>query len=191
MRVLMQQVARGVLCATLLLTVTSCNESPTEPSSGGPGRVLSVPYSAQQTPVWCWAACSEMILQYYGRVATQCGILSAWFRFDCCTFPGPCTTTAPIEVIQATLAAVGVGSQRVLSPVSFDVVRAEIDAGRPLILAYRGSFSGHVVVLYGYDALGRVYINDPLYGQVRGVPYGATFTYNGQLGWAETLLGIR
>lgn len=167
--------------------------SPTEPTGGGGGgsqRILSVPFIAQQTPVWCWAAVSEMIFRYRGRGATQCQILSGWYRGDCCTFPQFCQTTAPIQAIQQTLYAFGgLNSATYPGPISFQNIQSEINSGRPVIVAYRGSFSGHVVIIYGYDARGNVYIRDPYYGSFV-VPYGASFSYGGQLIWSDTIYGI-
>jgi hypothetical protein len=185
-----------LLLALTLVGTASCSKgggSPTDPGgppAGGQQRVLTVPLVAQQTPVWCWAAVSEMIFRYYGRGATQCQILSGWYQADCCTFSQFCLTTAPIPVIQQTLQAFGgLRSVAFPGPISLQAVQNEINAGRPIIVAYRGSMAGHVVVLYGYDAAGNVYIRDPLFGSFV-VPYGASFTYHGQLFWSDTIYGI-
>jgi hypothetical protein len=166
-------------------------DPPATPAPGG-ARALAVPFVAQQTPVWCWAAVSEMVFRYYGRGAAQCQVLTAWLGADCCRAPGLCLTGAPtLEVIQQSLAGFGgLRSTRAGGPLPFAAVMREIDAGRPMIAAYRGSFSGHVVVLYGYDANGGfVFIHDPFYGTFR-VPYAQTFAYQGQLVWVDTLYGI-
>ncbi len=170
----------------------ACDEldSLTGPEEPGAGRVLSVSLARQQTDVWCWAAVSEMVLRYYGQQVAQCQILSGWYRGDCCAFPGLCRTTAPIAVIQETLFAFGVGSSYLPRALTFEELAFELDAGRPIIIAYRGSFAGHVVVLYGYDPDGFVYIHDPFFGTFRRVSYGNSFSYNGQLFWSETLYGI-
>lgn len=164
---------------------------PAPPSQGsGQGNVLSVPFVGQQTDVWCWAAVSEMVLRYYGRPVAQCQILSGWFNADCCTLPFACRTTAPIAVIQQTLLFHGVRSNYVPRALTFSEVAQEIDSGRPMILAYRGSFAGHVVVLFGYEPGDFVFIHDPFYGTFTRIPYGASFNYGGQLTWSETLVGI-
>jgi len=179
-----------VVLLGLTLALSSCSDtlSPTEPDSPGEGRVLNVFLARQQTDVWCWAAVSEMVLGYYGRPVAQCQILSAWYQADCCTFALSCRTTAPLQVIQQTLFAGGGLRSEITGPLSFPALAAEIDAGRPVIAAYRG-VSGHVVVMYGYDPNGFVYIHDPLYGSHR-VPYGTTFSYFGQLFWSETIFHI-
>jgi hypothetical protein len=83
----------------------------------------------------------------------------------------------------------GVRSTAFPGPISFQSVQSEINAGRPVIVAYRGSFAGHVVIIYGYDANGKVYIRDPLFGSFV-VPYGTSFSYGGQLIWSDTIYGI-
>ncbi len=182
------------LCVLALmgLLVIGCDDfsTPTEPGPPGGGNVLAVPFVAQQTNVWCWAAVSEMILRYYGNPVAQCQILSAWYQGDCCTFASACRTTASIAGIQQTLSAYGVGSAYLPRAMSFGELSAELDAGRPIILAYRGSFTGHVVVMYGYDPDGFVYIHDPFYGTFQLLPYGSSFSYGGQLSWSETIYGI-
>jgi hypothetical protein len=187
-----------LLLALALVASASCSEgdlSPTEPTgppgpTGGAQKILSVPLIAQQTPVWCWAAVSEMIFRYYGRGATQCQILSGWYQRDCCLFSQSCQTTASIQAIQQTLLAFGgVRSTALPGPISFQNVQSEINAGRPVIVAYRGSFAGHVVIIHGYDANGNVYIRDPLFGSFV-VPYGTSFSYGGQLIWSDTIFGI-
>ena len=153
-------------------------------------RILSVPFVAQQTEVWCWAAVSEMIFRYYGTGTNQCSILSAWTGINCCQFPGYCRTAAPLHVIQETLYSLGgLGSYVHHGALSFHQIVQEIDAGRPMIVSYSGSFVGHVVVLYGYNDAGEVYIHDPFYGTFVE-PYANTFVYNGQLFWSTTILGI-
>ena len=182
------------LVASSLLACWDDFSSPTapeDPGSSSSSRVLPVSFVPQQTGVWCWAAVSEMVLRYYGVGVFQCQILSGWAQTDCCNFPGFCLTTASIPVIRQTLAFYGVGSTYAAGPLTFAQVAAEIDARRPIIIAYRGyARTGHVVVLYGYDADGFVYIHDPLYGTFRRVPFGSSFTYNGQLFWSETIFGI-
>lgn len=185
------RLALVLLAASVLLTACDpWDSSPTDPAPGG-ARTLAVPFVAQQTPVWCWAAVSEMVIRYYRGSVTQCQILSGWYGRDCCSFPSSCQTTAPLHIIQQTLHAHGVGSLYVPRPLSFQEVATEIDLGRPIIIAYRGSFVGHVVVLYGYEPGGFVFIHDPFYGTFERVPFGASFSYGGQMVWSETLAGLR
>lgn len=179
-----------VLCVLTLALAKGCGggSGGGEPPPGG-GRVLSVPLVTQQTQVWCWAAAAEMLFRYHGMGYTQCEVLSFLFQFNCCGFPNACAITATVPQIQQTLFAFGGLSSRVVGPLSLQGVRAEIDANRPFIVTYQGSFVGHVVVIYGYDDEGNVYIRDPFYGSFV-VPYAAAFTYlgQGQQVWRQTIL---
>ncbi|HET7433260.1 MAG TPA: C39 family peptidase [Thermoanaerobaculia bacterium] len=171
--------------------------SPTDPSCGGggittpPQAVLSVPYVSQQTQVWCWAAVIEMILRYYSVPATQCQIVSGYVLRQCCAGDPSCFVTASVTTIQAAMYQLGgVQSQWISGPLTFDQVAQEIGAGRPIMIEYRGSFAGHVVLIVGYSRANNLLkIYDPYYG-VFDVPYGATFTYGGQMIWASTLVRI-
>ena len=163
-------------------------------------RSLPIVYAAQQTQVWCWAAVSQMVLGYYnvGSVG-QCNILTRWTGAPCCTAALPiCIQAAPdLAFIQATLLeAGGIRSARVRRPLQGTEVIAEINGNRPFIIAYQGSFSGHVVVVGGYsinqDGSGlSVDVLDPFYGVYRGVPYATTFSYGAQLVWVDTLAGLQ
>jgi len=178
-----------------VLSLTRCSEDlgPTAPTDPSGDRVLNVPFAAQQTQVWCWAAAIEMVGRYYGRNVAQCQLLSAYLNFNCCAFPQSCLFGAPsMQTIQGGLfAAAGLTSQYVPSPITLQGLRSEIDAGRPVIVGYRGSFSGHVVVVHGYDASGGLYILDPFYGSFARVPYGTALSYSGMFVWSDTIVGIR
>lgn len=188
------------LTVFLLLTGESCWEnpcSPTDPACGGSAsptydRLLPVPLVRQQTQVWCWAATSEMIFRYYSLPITQCQLVSVYLNQECCTGNPFCAVpSGTMDTIQRGLFLVGgVRSTWAPGPLSFDQVAAEIDAGRPIMIGYRGSFSGHVVMLTGYARATRyVKILDPYYGAF-DVPYGSSLVYNGQFLWTDTLVGI-
>ena len=60
-----------------------------------------------------------------------------------------------------------------------------------MILAYQGSFSGHVVVIYGYDdSIAQspyLFIHDPYFGSFY-VPYSQSQLYSGSSFWVDTIL---
>ena len=194
-RTFRSRAAIAILLISIGLASWRCGEDtgPTAPSDPESGRVLAVPFVAQQTQVWCWAAAIEMVSRYYGRGASQCQILSGYLGANCCAFQQSCVLGAPsMNTIQAGLFAVaGLSSQYVPSPLSLPALRNEIDAGRPVIIGYRGSFGGHVVVVHGYDTRGGLYILDPFYGPFSHVPYGTAFSYSGTHFWSESIVNIR
>ena len=51
------------------------------------GKIINVPQIAQEQSNWCWAACVEMVLRYYGELAVQqCELANELFcRSEYCT----------------------------------------------------------------------------------------------------------
>ena len=190
---------RGFLVTALLVaSATGCFEKQntvTGPGPTGPpdSKLLSVPFFGQQTLEWCWAAAIEMVTTYYGRPVHQCQTLSVFLGGDCCNFPEFCVVGAPsMQTIQQGLYSLaGLQSQYVPSPITFEAVKAEIAAGRPIIIGYQGSSGGHVVVINGYDRNGNISILDPFFGPQGAVPYGASFVYQGGKTWVASIVGIQ
>jgi len=175
----------------LITAVPLAAQQPGSPSLGqgpGAGPVLSVPYHAQSTQVWCWAACVAMELNYNGGGFTDCDVVSYVFQVPC----SAAVTTASTQAMQYAMWNMGgLHSLIINRPLTFQEVMGEIDNGRPVILGYQGSFSGHVTVLYGYDSsTTSVDIHDPYYGTYTQLPFGVAFTYGGSLSWTQTIYGV-
>lgn len=196
----------GCGIATLAILFASCDgENAVAPVTQGTGAAptskrLSTVFTPQRTQVWCWAATTSEVLAYFGFPWDQCQLVSyavAGNTFSCCPLVvgGPCLTPGGTSQMAALL-SVGsngaVAAQYVPSPISFEQVQAAINANRPMILFYSDfATTGHVVVLYGYDAAtGEVYIHDPFFGPFV-VPYAATFTYAGSKAWFGTMTAAR
>ncbi len=153
--------------------------------------ILNMDNRAQQTEVWCWAATIEITANYYGVSAQQCATLATWTGFDCCnTYSTYCVRAGSNYEIQESLRLLGLNSTFAYAPLSWNQLTTEINAGRPMIMFYSDSFSGHVVVLFGYDAATKkVYIHDPYFGTFE-VEFGTSFTYNESKAWTNTLYNI-
>jgi hypothetical protein len=191
------------IITSLALLLASCSHegnppcSPTDPSCGGTppvapsSRTLSIAAIPQQTQLWCWAATSEMIFRYYGRPVTQCQLVSAYLNRPCCTGDPACIVgSGNMETIQQGLFLLGGIRSIHVGPITFGQIVTEISAGRPIMVGYRNSFAGHVVLVTGYNTANNfVHVLDPFYGTF-DVPYGATFAYGGQYIWSDSLVGI-
>jgi len=153
--------------------------------------VLNIDNRAQQTEVWCWAATIEITANYYGIAAQQCATLATWTGFDCCNgYYSYCVRAGSNYEIQESLRLLGLNSTFAYGPLNWSQITTEINAGRPMIMFYSDSFSGHVVVLFGYDeTTKKVYIHDPYFGTFE-VNFGTTFTYNESKAWTNTLYNI-
>ena len=64
---------------------------------------LDIELIHQQTGVWCWAACCQMVYKYYGNEIEQCEIVKMIYGNSCCessseqnchSFNSTCTQTA-------------------------------------------------------------------------------------------------
>jgi hypothetical protein len=137
-------------------------------------KVLQVPLIGQQTDFWCWAACGEMLMKYLGHDVPQCQQVThrygAEWNVDCCTDP------IPHECIRSALpdfGFYGFASQTTDNGValSFDQLKAQIDAGKPVAFAW--DFPGlgrHMMVAAGYaQSKQLLLINDP-WGPLQSKP---------------------
>lgn len=186
-----------VFLIAFLISLLGCENPSTSTPISTPTptteKALNVPFDFQENQLWCWAATIKMVSDYYGHNVEQCEILSYWYGVQCCIYPSACNTTGSSQQIINTLAANRISSQWTSTPLSYSQVRQEIDSGRPLILGYRNSFSGHVVVLYGYTSNGEVMIYDPYFGPFT-LPFGTSFVYGSgysAMRWAETFYYIQ
>lgn len=173
-------------------------QQPGSPGLGqGPasGPVLPVQPMPQSTQVWCWAAVTAMVVNYNGGSISDCQVVSDTLNLPCCGGGLPqCFTAGTLQAMQQEMMRFrGLRSYLANRPLTLPEIQGEIDNGRPVVIAYNGSFVGHVVVLYGYDAGGNLYIHDPFWGPAFVVPYAVALQYQSQqqtLVWGQTIYGI-
>jgi hypothetical protein len=154
---------------------------------------LEVSFRRQHTLVWCWAATIAMVGAYVtGRGAEDCEVLSAYDRLlggpgGCCQSPQRCSRTGSSQEMKTILSRIfGLSGYHYPRPLTYAEVKREIDRDKPFIAAIRNGFSGHVVVVSGYETPDRVILLDPMSGR-HVVRYGQ-LRRNFQLGsWTETL----
>jgi hypothetical protein len=83
----------------------------------------------------------------------------------------------------------------VYSAVPFATLQSEINAGRPVEVAFSRSNSGHVVIVEGWSdsAMGQyLFVNDPAKGVGRGlVSYEHLLSAKGTGRWDATWTGLR
>jgi len=128
-------------------------------------RYLGIPTEAfdfvaamQQQDMWCWAACVQMILGYYGIRLTQEQIVSR-------VFGQPFNEPASDEVISASLNGWGLTEQgkrfvvqsRVLAgPPAPPILFRELANRRPILLTFNAGLAvGQAVVVTAASAIGR------------------------------------
>ncbi|MFF2041772.1 papain-like cysteine protease family protein [Kitasatospora sp. NPDC058170] len=116
-------------------------------------RELAFTQLVQEKSNWCWAATGLSIAQYFGAglEATQsdfCSLAaSPGYTWDTCP-----DTTATMEVVQSGLRGLGVKPGLIVDgPIDLDLVKDEIDAGRPVLTRVNLASGGaHALVIHGY-----------------------------------------
>ena len=156
---------------------------------------LNVPLIKQEQTEWCWAACADMVSDFYGNAAVcQCEFANWLFGLsDCCSVPSSSLCNRPAEVtdVCGVYNAFGVQCASSSGTISLAALQYEIDQGRPIEagLAWTGG-GGHAVLVYGYDDHGKVHVHDPMYGQV-AIPYTDLVSAYGHGSWFWTFTNLR
>ena len=162
-----------------------------QPAVSQNSNSLAITPLAQQTPVWCWAAVSEMVLRHNQLPNLnpggnyQCGVVAVHFGptspcwsncFSCVTTIGSMTQLQTLingygrVANQLGVASRVLSSQVRVSALSWAEVVTEIDASRAVVAGISPTgfsapnLSEHVAVVVGYAINSGVYsliVNDP------------------------------
>lgn len=131
-------------------------------------RSLPVMQIAQEQSQWCWAACAEMCIQYFGGSVQQCEIANfIKTRNDCCVSPSSsaCNESCRLNDVARIFTNWGIRCNPLTTQVSFADLVSEINASRPVEvgLDWIGGGGGHLVIVRGYntqDGRSFVQVND-------------------------------
>ncbi|MBU1700718.1 MAG: C39 family peptidase [Candidatus Eisenbacteria bacterium] len=151
----------------------------------GAAKFLSVPVVGQEQTNWCWAACTEAVLDYYAISAEQCDIANAacsdhspsWCSSCvsdpdyCCNNPGHATCCNKSNCMYGApgcladlLATWGLGSAGYAGVLSLSTIRNDINVNcRPIIINwYWTAGGGHYIVGRGVTSDNMIYYMNPL-----------------------------
>jgi len=125
-----------------------------------PKVMLDVPQKKQETKMWCWAACVQMIMAYMGEPVTQCEQANARMsRSDCCGEPAP---TVCVRGGWPQLFRYGVSNDSVDTALSWEDLKAQIDSNQPVLFSWRWKLGGgHMMLAVGYAEPHWVFVNNP------------------------------
>jgi len=142
---------------------------------------------------WCWAATSTSVSHFYWGLSTwtQCLVANAELGLGtCCNSTVPAACNVPWYLDRALTRTNNFVS--ISGPVSFQQVRDEIDAGRPVgtRIGWSGG-GGHFMAIYGYSLVSGVEyfdIDDPIYGKSHLTVADFSSNYQGSGTWTHTYL---
>ena len=154
-------------------------------------KQLSFNMEAQTQTNWCWAATATSVSHFYWFWSTwaQCKVANGELgRSDCCgsSVPSPCNVPWYLDkALTRTNNFVSIMGQA-----TFQEVREEIDAGRPVgaRIGWNGG-GGHFMAIYGYSTVAGVEyfdIDDPIYGKSHLTVSDFASNYQGSGTWTHT-----
>jgi hypothetical protein len=154
-------------------------------------KQLSFDMQAQTQSNWCWAATATSVSHFYWFLSgwTQCAVANGELgRVDCCDATVPSECNVPWYLDGALTRTENFVS--VTGPATFEQVRDEIDAGRPVgaRIGWSGG-GGHFMAIYGYSLVGRTTyfdIDDPIYGKSHLSVSDFSSSYQGSGTWTHT-----
>ena len=121
----------------------------------------------QKQSEWCWAATAASVAQYFDPTTTleQCDVVNILENVsDCCANPSSYNQPADLASAIQTVGCLRLSLDRALT---FDELRQEIDAGRPVCAGIAwDSGGGHAVLITAYNVLSsgshHIHVEDPL-----------------------------
>lgn len=160
------------------------DDAPPEPIT------LNIEHAFQETKLWCWAACIEMVLKYYDpkSTVTQCDILKTKLGDKGHPCPEDENQAEPgIDDCEPILMAQtwrDCGIKEVVpvnDVVSMHIIKEELKAHRPLEVGIGWTNGGgHAVLIKGWAATTpeSLVIDDPLRQSPLGLPATGRATYD-------------
>ena len=143
-------------------------------------KALPVKLDGQQTDLWCWAAVTEMVGEYYYQPVEQCKEANSQFgRSDCCSGSKSNKSTCR-KPAWHRMGSKGLTFRQTSMgrPLTWEQIKTEINNLRPFAFSvYYKSGGGHIMLAAGYkEVQGQkfVYVLDP-WPQGRGKAHWVTF----------------
>jgi hypothetical protein len=180
------------------LPITLAAPQPSSPplaSAVAAPNPLPVPQIPQRAEEWCWAACVQMVLALHRVNLQQCDVVGRQFNQNCCATPDdpPCNQPLSVWSIAAAYNSWQLGAELITSPVQFNYLLSEINAGRPVEVGFLWmGGGGHAALVRGAGMTSSgpvVLVNDPKYGT--GSVYYANLLSAYSLGsWQYTWVAI-
>jgi Papain-like cysteine protease AvrRpt2 len=156
----------------------------------------TVPQISQKETKWCWAACAQMVLQFYGKAVEQCSLAAQLFGYlGCCSEASSplCNNPAQVPDIADVYTGNGYTATLINDSIPFEALQTEINANHPVEVGFDwNNNNGHQVLVCGWsiDSTGPLLlVNDPAYGS-GAVYYVNLLVAYGWGSWRWTWTGL-
>ena len=163
-------------------------------------QILDLNYFPQEKSQWCWAACSQTILDYYNISVQQCDIAEFtrthssqdFGEIPCCDTPGACNSPNYLYGFGGSIADIlanwKVYSKEEKSPLSYKQCVNEFNQEKPFIFRWGWiNGGGHFLVATGMKDSMMHYI-DPLYNEGYKISHYDEVISNPSHNWTHSLL---
>jgi hypothetical protein len=119
----------------------------------GASHALHFTEQLRDSGLLAWIGNVTSILGYFGTTETQCKLVSALLRSDCCSQTFGCNIVPSDGEVQLLLEDFGkLETSFRYAPLGFDQLRAEIWQDRPVYARFENSVYRYDLVVIGYDA---------------------------------------
>jgi hypothetical protein len=164
-------------------------------------KPLKIPLVRQKLSLWCWAACAEMVLRYYGEKVDKCEVANWLLKRENCCVPNGINRACNRECDEADVCRIYNNwrihcSSPIDASVPFTTLQDELCANRPVQAGFgqAGAALGHLLLVTGWyisDSEQWVVINDPLAYGTNNRRY-SQLLYDDYYGsWCATWTGLR
>ncbi len=114
--------------------------------------LVGVPEIEQEKSNWCWAASMQAVLEVYGTNVTQCQEANWLFGHNDCCNAGNCNWATSGQQQQDVLDHWGLTSTLIQNTLTWNQLKTEIDAGRPINIGFSWcGGGGHSLNIYGFS----------------------------------------
>lgn len=178
------------------LAVTPELPEEVETLSGQPHDRLGLRTLPQERELWCWAACTEMVLRFFEAPFGMCNVAGGLLNRNCCNSATPgCNVGLSIEEVDQAFGSVRLAGVRFDREISFEDIQNQISGNprRPVVAGIKwAGDGGHLVVISGWriDNASRrfVTVNDPFYssGDIRYEDLVSQYGRNNTGRWEHT-----
>lgn len=149
----MKSINKAAVLIAITMLISGCHITSQQGS-----YILEIETTPYRESDSSWARATEIILRHHQLYYSQQDLLDYQYVYL------DTESTPTIDDISWLLWDLGGLDSYVSGTLSLIKIRSQLRQGSPVMLQYGPYYSGHYLVIYGYDDHDRVYIHEPGYG---------------------------